>query len=361
MADKPTYEELERRNRQLQGRLDALEEQAVLRRRKEKALIPCEKILVEDLVKSYFLYSIDYRGVITYVSQSVTNVLGYAQHEFLTHFPKHLTNNPINDQAATITALSMQGEQQSSYDIECYHKDGSICWLEISEVPVIEADGKLRSVECIVRDITERKRATEGLQASIKKLRNALAGTIQAIALIVETRDPYTAGHQRRVADIARAIAQEMGLSESQVDGIRIAGVIHDLGKLSIPAEILSKPGQLTSLEYSLIKTHPQAGYEILKEIFFQWPIAQIVLQHHERMDGSGYPQGIKGNDILLEARVIAVADVVEAMASHRPYRPALGGDSAMEEILRNKGQLYDPDVVKACISYFQKKGFQLD
>jgi putative nucleotidyltransferase with HDIG domain len=176
----------------------------------------------------------------------------------------------------------------------------------------------------------------------------------------VETKDAYTAGHQRRVANLARAIAAEMGLSPEQIDGIRMAAVIHDLGKISVPAEILSKPIGLNDLEYGLIKIHPQVGYDILKEIEFPWPVAQIVLQHHERMDGSGYPQGLLGEEIILEARILAVADVVEAMASHRPYRPPHGVDKALEEISRNRGILYDPEVVDACLKLFNEKGFKL-
>ena len=186
-----------------------------------------------------------------------------------------------------------------------------------------------------------------------------MGGVIQAMALTVERRDPYTAGHQRRVADLARAMAAEMRLPNQQIDGIRMAGLIHDLGKICVPAEILSKPGQLTEIEHSLIRDHPHVGYDILKEIEFPWPLADIVLQHHERIDGSGYPAGLKDEDIIIEARTLAVADVVEAMASHRPYRPTLGREMALEEISKNKGILYDPDVVDACVKLLEKKGFQ--
>ena len=173
-------------------------------------------------------------------------------------------------------------------------------------------------------------------------------------------KDPYTAGHQQRVSDLARSIAKEMGLSADQRDFIRTASAIHDIGKISIPAEILSKPTKLTNLEFNLIKTHAQSGYDILKDIEFPWPVADVVRQHHERMDGSGYPQGLKGNDILLEARIMAVADVVEAIASHRPYRPSLGIDFALDDISRNKGILYDADVVDACLKLFREKGYNL-
>ena len=210
------------------------------------------------------------------------------------------------------------------------------------------------------RELAERRRMEGELQDSLRRLRKALEGTIRAIALTVETRDPYTAGHQRRVADLARAIATKMGLSKDQIDGIRMAGVIHDIGKVSIPGEILSKPGRLTEIEFNLIKTHPRIGYEILKSIDFPWPVAQIVLQHHERMDGSGYPAGLTGEEILLEARILGVADVVEAMSSHRPYRSALGIDKALEEILQNRDILYDPRVVDACLKLFTRNGFKL-
>ena len=176
----------------------------------------------------------------------------------------------------------------------------------------------------------------------------------------VEMRDPYTAGHQVRVADLARAIATEMGLDQNKIDGIRMAGSIHDIGKLSIPAEILSKPTKLTDIEFSLIKEHSRSGYEMLKDVESPWPLAEIVYQHHERMNGSGYPRNLKGDEILIEARIMAVADVVEAMASHRPYRPALGIEAALEEIEKNKGILYDNTVADACLRLFREKGYQL-
>lgn len=189
-------------------------------------------------------------------------------------------------------------------------------------------------------------------------LRRAMEGIVQAMGLTVESRDPYTSGHQRGVAMLSAAIAEEMGLSEDRIEGIRMAGLIHDLGKIAVPAEILSKPIRLMDYEFALIQTHPQVGYDILKGIEFPWPIAQMVYQHHEKMDGSGYPQGLVGEDILLEARILCVADVVEAMASHRPYRPAVGLEKALEEISENAGSLYDPEAVKACLTLFREQGF---
>jgi putative two-component system response regulator len=205
------------------------------------------------------------------------------------------------------------------------------------------------------------KRAQEELRQSHVKLRRALEGTVHTLVSAIEMRDPYTGSHQRRVTQLAWAIANEMGLPEERIEGLRMAGLIHDLGKITVPAQILSKPSQLTELEYGLIKMHPQVGYDVLKEMDFPWPVAQIVLQHHERMDGSGYPQGLSGEEIILEARILGVADVIEAMASHRPYRAPRGIDKALKEISQNKGILYDPEVVDACVKLFAEKGFEFE
>jgi HD-GYP domain-containing protein (c-di-GMP phosphodiesterase class II) len=177
---------------------------------------------------------------------------------------------------------------------------------------------------------------------------------------MVELRDPYTAGHQRRVGDIAAAIGEELKLSEDQIKGLRFSGYVHDIGKISIPAEILSKPGRLTGNEFALIKTHSQQGYDVLKGIDFPWPIARAILEHHERVDGSGYPRGLKGEQISLEARILAVADTVEAMSSHRPYRAALGLDAAMREIQEQSGKRYDERVVAACLRLLRAGSIKL-
>jgi putative nucleotidyltransferase with HDIG domain len=206
-----------------------------------------------------------------------------------------------------------------------------------------------------------RRRAEKERSESIEKLRCALKATIQAIALTVEVRDPCTSGHQRRVAKLARAIAEEMGMGKDSIDGIHMAGLIHDLGKISVPAEILSKPNELSEIEFGLIKVHAQAGYDILKDIEFPGPVAKAIHQHHERLDGSGYPAGLKGGEICREAQVLAVADVVEAIASHRPYRPAKSIDSALEEIAGSRAVLFAPEVVDACLRLFREKGFQFE
>lgn len=206
----------------------------------------------------------------------------------------------------------------------------------------------------------EVEQRTRKIKQKESQLREALEGIISAVALTVETRDPYTAGHQTRVTELACAIAKEMGLSHDQTEGIRLAGVIHDLGKIYVPAEILNRPGKLSRIERELIQVHPQVGYDILKNISFPWPIAEIVYQHHERMNGKGYPTGLSGENILLEARIIAVADVVEAMSSHRPYRPAPGITLALEEISNNMDTLYDATVVKSCLKLFAENKITL-
>ena len=211
-----------------------------------------------------------------------------------------------------------------------------------------------RTAELATANAALKQMVTE-ISTAGDQVREALQGIIQTISLIIETRDPYTGGHQRGVADLAQAIARRMGLTEERLEGIRLAALVHDLGKISTPAEILAKPTRLTEMEMSLIRSHPRSGYEILKKVEFPWPIAQIVLQHHERNNGSGYPQGLSAPDILLEAKILAVADVMEAMCSHRPYRPALGVEKALTEIRKNRGILYDPLAVDACLAHFNE------
>jgi len=211
------------------------------------------------------------------------------------------------------------------------------------------------------RDITERKQSEQVIKQGIEKLKMVVDGVIKALTLTVEYRDPYTAGHQQRVSNLACAIAIEIGLPREQVEGIRIAGMLHDMGKIHIPIEFLSRPGKLTKDQFNIVKGHAQVSYDILKGIEFPWPVANIVHQHHEKIDGSGYPLGLSGGNILKEAKILCVADVVEAMASHRPYRPALGIEKALEEISTHKGVLYDSDVVDACLKVIKEKLFVLE
>ncbi len=199
------------------------------------------------------------------------------------------------------------------------------------------------------------------LHATLRSMRKSLDGTVEAVARMLALRDPYTAGHQRRVAKLACAIGKEMGLPERQTEGLHVIGYLHDIGKIAVPTEILSKPTVLSDIEVAMVRVHSRSGYDILKDMEFPWPVADAVLQHHERLDGSGYPQGLKERDIILEARILMVADVVEAMASHRPYRASRGLDAAINEITANKGKLYDPDVVNACVRLFAEQGFSLD
>ena len=244
-------------------------------------------------------------------------------------------------------------------ELEIITARGNRIWIRTVGEAIRDAAGAIIAVEGAFQDINDRKKAEVELNKTLKNLRKALGTIIQVLISAVETRDPYTAGHQVRTADLARSIAMELKLSGNQVDGIRMAGSIHDIGKLSVPAEILSKPTKLTDIEYALIKEHPRRGYELLRNVESPWPLAQIVLQHHERLDGSGYPAGLKGDEIILEARIMAVADVVEAMASHRPYRPGLGLKAALEEISRNRNRLYDAAVVDACLCLFQERNYQ--
>ena len=233
-------------------------------------------------------------------------------------------------------------------------------WYALVIDPIVDESGKFQGAIHIMTDITEQKLADEEAKRNYKRLQNIINETISTIAKIAEMRDPYTSGHEQRVSHLSCAIAREMGLSVERTEGLRVAGMMHDIGKLYVPAEILSKSGKLTDAEFAVIKQHPQAGFEILKSIDFPWPVAEMAQQHHERMDGSGYPHGLSGEKILLEARILAVADVVESMASHRPYRPARGLDAALKEITQGSGSKFDADVVDACVRLIREKGYTL-
>src|SRR5450830_562727 len=278
-----------------------------------------------------------------------------------------IANDPLNlpwrDEAlkhgfASSISLALVNEDNVVFGTLTVYSD-EVNTFTPAEVDLLEemADDLSFGVQSL-RTRRERDLALEKNQQQLMQLQDNLEDTVRAIATIVEMRDPYTSGHQVKVADLAAAIAKQMDLPEEQVHAIHLAGIVHDLGKIQIPAEILSRPGKLSDLEYGLIKTHAQAGYDILKGINFPWPIAQMVLQHHVRMDGSGYPQGLKGEQILLEARILSVADVVEAMSSHRPYRPGLGIEAALDEITRCRGTELDPVVVDACLRVIKEKGF---
>lgn len=245
---------------------------------------------------------------------------------------------------------------ESIFETPVCRKDGSIIHMQV-RTRIVDINGAQYLFET-VSDITNRKTAEKALQDSYDRFNKAVDGIISTIAIMSETRDPYTAGHQRQVSRLAHAIADELKLDDSTCESIRIAGIVHDIGKLAVPAEILSKPGKLSPTEFAIIKRHPEVGSEMLKNIDFPWPICNIILQHHERLDGTGYPAGLKDKDICTEARILAVSDVVEAMASHRPYRPALGINTALDEIMKYKGVKYDSDAVNACVRLVNDKGF---
>jgi HD-GYP domain-containing protein (c-di-GMP phosphodiesterase class II) len=270
------------------------------------------------------------------------------------------------EKAGTIEAVYQitTGQDKTTWlkdqaNIEVFEED-NIC-LSFGVLTIVskemEAEDKLKRhhdlLETIIQD-----RTAELTELNLQ-LQKSLDEIVNAMSLTLEERDPYTAGHQRRTTDLSLAIAKEIGLPEHVTKGLQMAGLIHDMGKISVPGEILSKPGGLNDAELQLIQRHPQVAYDILNQIDFPWPVDQIVLQHHEKMDGSGYPQGLSGEEILIESRILCVADVVETMETHRPYRSSLGREAALEEITRNRGVLYDSEVVDACLKLFQETGFQ--
>jgi PAS domain S-box-containing protein len=296
------------------------------------------------------------------VNHRMCKIFGYSKEELENLTVNDITHPEDRYVIQGFIKRCISGEiERTVFEQRYLHKNGNTLWGQVSSSLARDAEGNPLYFISHIQDITQKKLSEGKVGASIEKLRKAMGGIIQAMSLTVEARDPYTSGHQRRVAHLARAIAQEMGLTEDQVDGIRMSGAIHDIGKISVPSEILSKPTKLSDLEFSLIKNHPSVGYDILRDIEFPWPIAQITLQHHERINGSGYPKGISGKEILLESKVLAVADVVEAIASHRPYRPAHTIDVALKEIDQNKGILYEPEVVAACRRVFEEKSYHLN
>jgi PAS domain S-box-containing protein/putative nucleotidyltransferase with HDIG domain len=307
----------------------------------------------------YCVFVHDFDGRFLDANDAAFNLLGYTRKEFPATLASLLDQDQLAIAIKRDKEIRRTGVSSEPFEYRLKKKSGGYVWVEV-ESSLIYRGGKPYAIQGIARDITARKQAEEELHRGYQQLRETFIETVNALASTVEMKDPYTAGHQRWATRLACSIAKEMGLSEEQIEGIRMAGLIHDIGKINIPAEILSKPGQLSDIQYNMVKIHPQVGCDILREIKFPWPVAQIVLQHHERMNGSGYPEGISGEEIILEARILAVADTVEAMSSHRPYRAAHGIERALEEISRNRGTLYDPEVVDACLTLFEK-GFRFD
>jgi len=299
-------------------------------------------------------------GMTLYANKTFLDIYGYGSVEELEKIP--MQNRYTRESYAEYQsrkAIRMKGGfGPAEYEVSIIRKNGEIRHLHVFRKEIFW-NGK-KQYQVIYQDITLRRQAEEKLNHVLENLRHSIRITTQVLSLASEAKDPYMAGHQKRVTDLARAIATEMELPHDKIESIRIAGSIHDIGKISIPAEILCKPSMLSNLEFSLIKGHARSGYEIIKEVETPWPLADIILQHHERLDGSGYPQGLKDDDILMEARIIAVADVVESMISHRPYRPALGLDIALHEIENHAGTLYDCKASEACLNLFRKKGYNL-
>ncbi|MBE9513506.1 MAG: response regulator [Chloroflexi bacterium] len=348
-----TQRELQKMNEQLQqGIIDRKQAEGEIRRLKDfnEGIVQnmAEGIAVEDA-----------EGRIIFVNPAAADLLGYSPEELV---GQHWTAIVPSDQHPSVQAAHerrMLGEADR-YELQLVRQDGTLVPVLVSGSPRIE-EGRFAGTLTVFTDITEHKQVEEELQQSLERLRRTFDETVQALASAIRTRNPYMAGHQQRVTQLACAIAREMGLPEEQIEGIRVAGLSHDIGKISVPIEILSNPDGISDLEYGIIKAHPQIGYDILKAVEFPWPVAEIVLQHNERLDGSGYPQGLSGDEILLEARIIGVADVVDAMSSHQPYRAARGLDKALEEISQNRGALYDPGAVGACLKLFKQKEFKFE
>lgn len=329
----------------------------------EKALLKSQKRLSDILSNleniSFITTDVNPAGPrIIDFSPGAEHIFGYKKEEIIgkevgiLHSSEDVKNFP------QILELLKTNRDNYSAETILYRKNGEEFPAIFKVSPLFDDKGKLNGTLGVSLDITERKKIENKLAASLKDYRQTLRGVIHSMGTLMGKRDNYTAGHQIKVAKLAVAIAKELGLDKERIEGLRLAAQIHDLGKISIPAEILTKPDRLTDLEMKMLQTHPETGYEILKNISFPWPLADIVHQHHERIDGSGYPLKLAGDDIIYEAKIICVADVVEAMASHRPYRPALSIEVALAEIEQNKGILYDPDVCNACLKLFREQNF---
>jgi PAS domain S-box-containing protein len=314
------------------------------------------------------IFTMDMNFQYTYLSPSISQLIGYTADELLTMRVTDIVSPETFRFLTDVFMEEMEVEKRDDRDLtrsrmlEYQHicKDGSKVWVETKITFLRDNNNTAAAILGSTRNISIRKQSEMALAESFERLKKSFGVTIKVLVAAIEMKDPYTSGHQSRSANVACAIATEMGLDEDVIEGIGMAGTIHDIGKLSIPAEILTKPLKLTELEYSLIKEHSNSGFEMLKDVESPWPLAEIVHQHHERMNGTGYPGNLKGDEIILEARILAVADVVEAMASNRPYRPSLGIKAALEEIEKNKGILYDVTVADACLRLFRDKGYQL-
>jgi PAS domain S-box-containing protein/putative nucleotidyltransferase with HDIG domain len=299
-------------------------------------------------------------GALLQCNAAFAGLLGYTRDELCERpvLSLYAEGPDGRDAAAEVFRRFVSGQGVKDVELQMQRRDGTPLWVSLSVEPVRDADGHIVESRSSIIDISARKAADAERQRFAERIERSLLQAIQAISLTIEMRDPYTAGHQQRVAELASAIAAELGLDPVRIEGLRLGALIHDIGKVYVPAEILNRPGKLEEAQFVLIKSHPQVGYDIVKGIEFPWPLADMVVQHHERLDGSGYPRGLGEGAILLEARILAVADVVEAMASHRPYRAALPVEEALAEVEQHSGSLYDAEVVAVCVRLFRDKGF---
>lgn len=310
---------------------------------------PDTDILLNSIKRAFFLFSRRLDGTLISVSPVVLSMLGYERQEFLQLFGDSLLHDRMQKHV-----------RKSEYELQIDHKNGSTRWFKIIEIPIMGLDGTVRAFDCIAHDITDHRNNYVKLLDTEKNVRGALGKSIWALAASVETREYYSIGHQQRASSMARIIAQELGVSSERIDTIRLAAVIHDIGKITIPTEILNKKALLSDTELGFIQAHPEVGYNILKELDLPYPLADIVLQHHEKLDGSGYPHHLRGDRILPETRILTVADVIEAMASDRPQRTAMDLDSILGEITEQRGILLDPDVVDVSLLLLTEKRITL-
>jgi PAS domain S-box-containing protein len=314
------------------------------------------RILVEQPITGIYIIR---NGVFAYANPRFAEIFGYGPREIAGMEFAALVDGHEVDRVLDIMRKCISGEAPNiEYEFSGRCKNGTAVDIGMHGRRTLYNGAP--AVIGVLQDVSDRKRANEQAQRHLAQLENALMKTVQVAMTLSEMRDPYTAGHERKVGEIAAAIGAELGFDAQRAEGLRVAGHLHDIGKITVPTEILSKPGKLTPIELQLIQNHPRAGYEVLKEVNFPWPVAQVALQHHERIDGSGYPQGLQGEAILLEARILAVADVIEAMSSHRPYRPGRGIDEALAEIERGRGTAYDRAAVDACLSLFREKAYTI-
>ncbi len=352
---KATKGELLQAIKRQQERIVRLEEQLL----QKQSLLQRDSLLTNIIKFSDdAIFSTTTNGTVISWNKGAERIYGYTSDEMAGGNISTLLPAGNRAEALKVVKEIVAGHHREHFVTTGKRKDGVLVRLSLSVSPILNTARAVVGICAIARDITKSTRNEKELRATVKKLRRSFINTINLIALTMGTRDAYTAGHQKRVSSLARSIGQKMKLPKDTVENIRMAGTIHDIGKMSVPTEILTKPSALMDIEMALIEVHPQSGYDILNKAELPYPIAEAVLQHHERLDGTGYPMGLREDDILLEAKVIAVADVVEAIASHRPYRPAFGIDVALQEIEENKGVLYDPQAVDACLSLFREDGF---